>query len=120
MTKTVLAIASCRVSSIEQLESNSLNRQKEAVLKAAEHLGATIPEDGWWSGSVSSKRGNNVNRKDLQEMLARCKKDPRIKYLIVDEPDRFMRSIDEAAIALRANALPADRQQRGGLFHVSA
>lgn len=95
--KTVLAIASCRVSSIEQLENNSLNRQKEAVLKAAEHLGATIPEDGWWSGSVSSKRGNNVNRKDLQEMLARCKKDPRIKYLIVDEPDRFMRSIDEAA-----------------------
>lgn len=97
MTRQSLAIASCRVSSIEQLASNSLSRQKEAVLKAAEHLSVIIPEDGWWSGNVSSKRGNNVARKDLKQMLERCKKDKRIKYLIVDEPDRFMRSIDEAA-----------------------
>lgn len=97
MSKTILAIANCRVSSVEQLENNSLNRQRAAVLEAAKELGAIIPDDGWWSGSVSSKRGKNVERKDLQEMIARCKKDKRIKYLIVDEPDRFMRSIDEAA-----------------------
>lgn len=97
MPKRDLAIVNCRVSSTEQLENNSLNRQREAVLRAAEELGAEIPGDGWWSGSVSSKRGTNVNRKDLNEMLERCKKDKRIKYLIVDEPDRFMRSIDEAA-----------------------
>lgn len=92
-----LAIATCRVSSVEQLENNSLNRQRAAVLKAAEELGVKIPEDGWWVGSVSSKRGTNVDRKDLKEMMDRCKKDKRIKYLIVDEPDRFMRSINEAA-----------------------
>ncbi len=97
MAKTILAIANCRVSSVEQLENNSLNRQRAAVLEAANELGAIIPDDGWWSGSVSSKRGKNVERKDLQEMIAYCKKDKRVKYLIVDEPDRFMRSIDEAA-----------------------
>lgn len=97
MSNRNLAIVSCRVSSTEQLENNSLNRQRDAVLRAATELGVRIPEDGWWSGSVSSKRGTNVERKDLNEMLERCKKDKRIKYLIVDEPDRFMRSIDEAA-----------------------
>src|SRR4051812_48284447 len=97
MSKQMLALALCRVSSIEQLENNSLNRQREAVLKAAEDIGVIIPDDCWWSGSVSSKQGTNVNRKDLQQMVERCKKDKRIKYVIVDEPDRFMRSIDEAA-----------------------
>lgn len=97
MPRKSLALALCRVSSTEQLESNSLNRQRDAVLKASKELNVTIPEDGWWSGSVSSKRGTNVNRKDLNEMLKRCKNDKRIKYIIVDEPDRFMRSIDEAA-----------------------
>ena len=92
-----LAIALCRVSSTEQLENNSLNRQGDAVLKAAEELEVTIPEDYMLSGSVSSKRGTNLNRKDLQRAIELCKKDKRIKYIIVDEPDRFMRSIDEAA-----------------------
>lgn len=95
MTREILAIASCRVSSNEQLLNNSLNRQREAVLQAAQRLGAIIPEEGWWSGSVSSKRGGNVHRKDLNEMLAYCKKH-KVKYLIVDEPDRFMRSMKEA------------------------
>jgi DNA invertase Pin-like site-specific DNA recombinase len=97
MSKQVLAIATCRVSSTEQLENNSLNRQRAAVVKAAQELNVTILENGWWSGSVSSKRGTNVDRKDLLEMIAYCKKEKRVKYLIVDEPDRFMRSIDEAA-----------------------
>lgn len=97
MSNQTLALALCRVSSDEQLLNNSLSRQREAVLKAAVGLGVTIPDDCWWSGSVSSKRGTNLNRKDLKEMLDRCKKDKRVKYLIVDEPDRFMRSIDEAA-----------------------
>jgi DNA invertase Pin-like site-specific DNA recombinase len=92
-----LAIALCRVSTTEQIENNSLSRQREAVLKAAAELDVTIPDDCWWSGSVSSKSGTNVDRKDLNLMIDRCKKDKRIKYVIVDEPDRFMRSIDEAA-----------------------
>jgi hypothetical protein len=95
MTNNKLAIASCRVSSIEQLDSNSLNRQAESVYAAAKHLGVTIPPDGIWSGSVSSKAGLNYKRKDLREMLAYCKKNPAVKYLIVDEIDRFMRSMVE-------------------------
>lgn len=97
MPKTIFALALCRVSTTEQLQNNSLNRQRGAVIKAAQELNVTIPEDGWWSGSVSSKRGTNVKRKDLQAIQERCKKDKRIKYVIVDEPDRFMRSIEEAA-----------------------
>lgn len=89
-----LAIALCRVSSTEQLENNSLNRQQEAVIKAAKELGVEIIRT--WSGSVSSKRGSNVKRKDLLEMFDFCQKNKRVKYLIVDEPDRFMRSIDES------------------------
>lgn len=96
MPRAILAIANCRVSSDEQLKNNSLNKQRQAVLEAAKKLGATIPEDWWWSGSVSSKRGGNLKRKDIIEMLDHCKKHPDVKYLIVDEPDRFMRSIDEA------------------------
>jgi len=69
MNKQVLAITNCRVSSDEQLQNNSLKRQTDAVTTAAEKLGVQIPSDGRWSGSVSSKRGNNLNRKDIQEML---------------------------------------------------
>ena len=96
MSKQVLAIANCRVSSDEQLQNNSLKRQKDSVAAAAKKLGVLIPEDGWWSGSVSSKRGNNLNRKDINEMLEYCRKNKAVKFLIIDEPDRFMRSIDEA------------------------
>lgn len=97
MPKRSSAIVNCRVSSTEQLDNNSLERQRDAVLRAASELEVEIPEDGWWSGSVSSKRGTNIYRKDLLEMIEYCKKNKHIKYLIVDEPDRFMRSIDEAA-----------------------
>ncbi len=65
-------------------------------MEAARRLDVEILKDGWWSGNVSSKAGTNIHRKDLQDMIAYCKKNKRVKYLIVDEPDRFMRSIDEA------------------------
>lgn len=95
MASKNLAIATCRVSSFKQLESGSLDRQLVSVTKAAEGLQVNIPEDGIWSGSVSSKNGVNYTRKDLREMLAYCAKHKSVKYLIVDEIDRFMRSIDE-------------------------
>lgn len=95
MPKQTLAITTCRVSTPEQEENNSLGRQAEAVKRAAIELDAVIPEDGQWSGSVSSKTGKNVDRKDLKEMLAYCKKHPSVKYLLVHEVDRFMRSVDE-------------------------
>ena len=96
MSRQVLAIANCRVSSNEQLLNNSLNKQEQSVFAAAERLGAIIPEDGRWSGSVSSKKGKNIDRKDIKQMLEYCRRNPNVKYLIVDEPDRFMRSVEEA------------------------
>ena len=96
-SKVSWAITNCRVSSDKQLESGSLSHQAEAVKKAAKDLGVIIPPDGQWSGSVSSKRGRNLERKDINEMLAYCKKHhPKVKYLIINEPDRFMRSVQEA------------------------
>jgi DNA invertase Pin-like site-specific DNA recombinase len=89
-----LAIALCRVSTPEQLLNNSLNRQDEAVEKCAKELNVEIVRK--WSGDVSTKRGKNLKRPDLKEMLAFCAKNKRVKYLLIDEPDRFMRSIDEA------------------------
>ena len=91
-----LAITNCRVSSDEQLKSDSLNRQGKSVLRAAERLEVSIPEDGQWSGSVSSMRGKNINRKDIKAMLEYCNKHKNVKYLVGGEPDRVMRSIDEA------------------------
>ena len=52
--KATLAIALCHVSSIEQLQNNSLRHQRDNVLKAAESLGAKIPDDGIWEGQQSS------------------------------------------------------------------
>jgi DNA invertase Pin-like site-specific DNA recombinase len=95
MPKRMLAIALCRVSSLEQLENHSLSHQRDNVLRAADELGVSIPEDGIWSGHVSSKKGVNYNRKDLKAMLEYCRKHPNVKYLIVQEVDRFMRSPDE-------------------------
>ena len=89
------AIALCRVSSLEQLKNNSLTTQKGNVLAAAERLEVTIPDDGLWEGQVSSKKGVNYNRPDLIEMYKYCQRHPRVKYLIVQEVDRFMRSPEE-------------------------
>jgi len=59
----IKAIVNGRVSTPEQLLNNSLSRQQEAVEIAAAKLGAVIPNDGRWSGNVSSKAGTNVKRK---------------------------------------------------------
>lgn len=94
MSNKAQAIALCRVSTPEQRLNNSLNRQEANVLKAATELGVEIVK--WWSGDISSKAGTNLKRKDLIQIQDYCKKSRSVKYLIVDEPDRFMRSIDEA------------------------
>lgn len=93
--RKVLAIANVRVSTEEQLDNNSLTNQRKAVRKMAKDLGVELVKI--WSGPVSSKKGNNIKRKDLKEMLDYCKRYKRVKYAIFDEPDRFMRSILEFA-----------------------
>lgn len=48
-----------------------------------------------WSGSISSKAGTNITRKDLLEMLQYCKQHKTVKFAIFQEYDRYMRSINE-------------------------
>jgi DNA invertase Pin-like site-specific DNA recombinase len=93
MARRILAIANFRVSSDEQLLNNSLPRQERAVRKAAKELDVEIVR--FWSGSVSSKKWSNLERKDLEQMIQECKKNRQIKYAIFDEVDRFMRSMLE-------------------------
>lgn len=88
-----VAIASCRVSTPEQKMNNSLTRQEQSVRAKALELESEIIKI--WSDDVSSKSGTNLNRRDLKEMLEFCDQNKRVKYLIVDEVDRFMRCIDE-------------------------
>jgi len=90
----IYSIALCRVSTLEQAtEGHSLERQEENVIRASERLNAPILRT--WRIDQSSRSGKNLKRKDLQEMLEFCKHNNSVKYLIFDEIDRFMRSIDE-------------------------
>lgn len=93
MSRKILAIANCRVSTDEQLQNNSIPRQTASVMAAAKKLDAKIVRI--WSGSVSSKAGTNVTRKDLLAMLSFAKANKSVKYAIFDEYDRYMRSVNE-------------------------
>ncbi len=93
MSREVLAITNYRVSSDEQLKNNSIDKQERKCLETVQMLNAKHHKA--WSGSVSSKKGLNVERKDLQEMLDECKNNKNIKYAVFDELDRFMRSMLE-------------------------
>ena len=95
MSKKDVAIGNYRVSSDEQLLSDSLKRQKKSVEQAAQELDVEIVR--YWSGAVSSKKWSNIARDDLKEMLLECKRNPNIKYAIFDELDRFMRAMLELA-----------------------
>jgi DNA invertase Pin-like site-specific DNA recombinase len=87
------AIALCRVSTIGQLRDGNLEPQEERIIKAAEFLEVDIVE--WWKLAISSRKGKNAYRKDLLEMYEFCKRHKTVKFLIVDEVDRFMRAIDD-------------------------
>ncbi len=65
MPHRALAIANFRVSSDEQPLNGSIPRQEAAVRKASNILEADIVRA--WSGSVSSKKWNNIERKDLKD-----------------------------------------------------
>ena len=89
----VKSIALCRVSTVKQSEEgSSLEAQEQRVYDAALHFNAPIVK--FWSLARSSRKGKNYQRKDLVEMLAFAKADKAVKYVIVDEPDRFMRDLE--------------------------
>lgn len=66
--------------------------QEQRVYDAALLFNAEIVK--FWSITQSSRKGKNYQRKDLIEMLAFAKADKKVKYIIVDEPDRFMRDLE--------------------------
>ena len=88
------AIALYRVSTYRQsIEGHSLDAQESRVIeKASSYWNANIVEK--WRIDTSSKKGKNLGRKDLKEALVYCKRN-KVDYFIIDEVDRFMRSIDE-------------------------
>lgn len=87
------AIALCRVSTVKQsVEGSSLEAQEKRVYDAAIVLDAEIVK--FWNIKASSRKGKNYQRKDLVEMLSFAKADKKVKYVIVDEPDRFMRDFE--------------------------
>ncbi|MFA5157860.1 MAG: recombinase family protein [Patescibacteria group bacterium] len=91
---SIKSIALCRVSTLEQkIEGNSLERQESSVKKASELLDAPIVKQ--WSVDQSSRAGKNLARKDLKQAFEFCKANRQVKYLLVDEVDRFMRCIKE-------------------------
>lgn len=88
------AVALCRVSTSKQrLEGTSLEAQEKYIYDYARVLDAEIIRA--WSLDTSSKKGVNLARKDLQEIFKFCKRNKGVKYLILDEVDRFMRSLKE-------------------------
>ena len=93
MTNTGIAL--CRVSTSQQrLEGNSLSAQELRIREVAqEKFDCEIVKT--WSLDISSRKGKNYKRKDLKEMLRYCKENRKIRYLFVDEHDRYMRSVDE-------------------------
>lgn len=93
MTTKEKAIALCRVSTQGQANEGNLVPQQENVQRAADILGVDLVKV--WALAVSSRKGKNLKRKDLIEMLDYCKRYKSVKFLIVDEVDRFMRSIEE-------------------------
>ena len=87
------SIALCRVSTKRQQEDGNLEPQEERILRAADILDSELVKT--WKLAISSRKGKNLKRKDLLEMHEYCRRYKSVKYLIVDEVDRFMRSIDE-------------------------
>ena|GEM_PF-226050 len=87
------AIALCRVSTTGQLLEGNLEPQEKRIRLAANIINVELVKI--WKVAISSRKGKNVKRKDLTEMLEYCKRYKSTKYVIVDEVDRFMRSISE-------------------------
>ncbi len=93
MSQKLKAVAQCRVSTSKQrLEGTSLEAQERYIYECADYFGAEIVKI--WSLDVSSRKGKNLARKDLKEIFEYCKKH-KVQYYILDEVDRFMRSVEE-------------------------
>src|SRR6185437_11760426 len=69
--------------------NHSLDAQRTNVENMAEELEAPIAKH--WELAVSSRRGKNLKRKDLNEAREMCRHDKNIKYLFLDRVNRLGR-----------------------------
>ena len=65
------AIALCRVSTKGQMLDGNLEPQEERIIRAAAILNVDVVK--WWKLAVSSRKGKNLERKDILEMFDFCK-----------------------------------------------
>ncbi len=86
------AVALIRISDPKQSDGHSLDAQEESVRKVAEELDLELVNI--WSVQRSSKRGRNYKRKDLEEIYKFCKRNPNVKYLLIDFVNRLMREVE--------------------------
>lgn len=86
----VEALAIGRVSSKKQAENNhSLDAQRTNIDSMAIELNATIV--GRWEMAVSSRKGKNLKRKDLNQARQQCRFNKNIKYIFLDRVNRLGR-----------------------------
>jgi len=86
----IKALAIGRVSTKNQAENNhSLDAQRTSIDKMADGLGCTIIQR--WEMHISSRKGKNLKRRDLNEAMALCKFDKSIKYILLDRVNRLGR-----------------------------
>lgn len=86
------AIALRRISSLKQAEGHSLDAQESSTEKMSKEMDLEIVKA--WRIIQTSNRGKNFGRKDMEEMLAFCKKNRRVKYLLIDFVNRLMREAE--------------------------
>lgn len=86
------AVALCRISSVDQESGHSLDAQEVSVRKMADELDVEIVK--LWRITQSSKAGSNLTRKDLAEIKDYCKRDKKVKYLLLDRVSRLMREVE--------------------------
>lgn len=86
------AVALIRISDPKQSDGHSLDAQEQSVRKVADELGIELANI--WSIQRSSKRGRNFKRTDLEEIYKFCRRDPKVKYLLIDFVNRLMREVE--------------------------
>ena len=85
-------LVNCNLSYLSPKDDNVLEVEINRIIETALLFGTHIPIEteigrkggGWWL--------NRRSRNSLQEMLEYCRKYKRVSYIIVNKPERYMRS----------------------------
>src|SRR3981081_3754859 len=80
-----------RISSAKQQDGHSIDAQELSTSKMAESMDVEIVKS--WSITQSSKKGNNLSRNDLKEILTYAKQNKKVEFLFIDRVNRLMREM---------------------------